>query len=224
MNNFQASGPGTAFLPRPALQFLLTSDPFLGTATAGVPDGPFNRELYKLLENDSALANLMMGYLSRTFGVAATAAPDEEDPVPDPLTGAPATPANLAMHTVFYNDFEVVYRYDGTEGEWVEQARMARLYSALAQNYKKVTVPLVDEATNIAIPIPTTNSLGQPFEFTLDDLRNFYVLNLDEESPLISVLPGIVEDEGTLRVVTSSAPTEGSNYQLVMIFENIVGY
>jgi len=223
MDSYQASGPGTEFLPRPALQFLQTTDPFLGTATPGVPDGPFNRELYKLLENDSALANLFMGYLSRTFGVDTGAAP-AADAIPDPLIGAPATPANLAMHTVFYTDYEVVYRYDGTEGEWVEQARMGRTYSALAQNYKKITITLADGVADIAIPLPTTNSLGQPFAFTLDDLKTFYVLNLDEESPLISVLPGIIDDAGTLRVVASSAPVEGSNYQLVMIFENIAGY
>ena len=223
MNNNQASGPGTEFLPRPALQFLLTSDPFLGTTTPGVPDGPFNRELYKLLENDSALANLFMGYLSRTFGVSGTAAPTV-GVIPDPLAGAPATPANLAMHTVFYNSHEVVYRYDGTEGEWVEQARMSRTYTALAQNYKKITVALADGETNIAIPIPTTNSLDEAYAFTLDDLKTFYVLNLDEEAPLISVLPGIVNDAGTLRIVASSAPEVGSDYQLVMVFENIAGF
>lgn len=223
MNNNQASGPGTEFLPRPALQFLLTSDPFLGTTTPGVPDGPFNRELYKLLENDSALANLFMGYLSRTFGVSGVAAPTIGT-VPDPMAGAPATPANLAMHTVYYNDYEVVYRYDGTEGEWVEQARMARVYTALAQNYKKITVALEDGETNIAIPIPTTNAQDVAFAFTLDDLKTFYVLNLDEDAPLLSVLPGIVDDAGTLRVVASSAPEVGSNYQLVMVFENIAGF
>ena len=222
MNNYQASGPGTQYLPRPALQFLLTSDPFLGTATAGVPDGPFNRELYKLLENDSALANLFAGYLSRTFGVSNSVAPTA-GVVPDPLTGAPSTPANLAMHTVFYSNYEVAYRYDGTEGVWVEQARMARLYSALEQHYKKVTIPLADGETNIAIPLPTTDSLGNAYAFTIDDLKTFYVLNLDEEAPFISVLPGIIDDAGTLRVVATSAPVEGSNYQLVMIFENIAG-
>lgn len=220
MNNYQASGPGTEFLPRPALQFLLTTDPFLGTTTPGVPDGPFNRELYKLLENDSALANLFMGYLSRTFGATASVAP-VVDTIPDPLTGAPATPANLAMHTVYYQDYEVAYRYDGTEGVWTEQARMARVGAPLAHNYKKITVALVDGETNIAIPIPTTNSEGAAFAFTLDDLKTFYVLNLDEAAPLISVLPGIVDDAGTLRVVASSAPEVGSDYQLVMVFENI---
>lgn len=223
MNNNQASGPGTSFLPRPALQFLLTSDPFLGTATAGVPDGPFNRELYKLLENDSALANLFMGYMSRTYGVSGSAAPTI-GVIPAPLAGSPVTPADLAIHAVFYTDYEVLYRFNGTGGVWVEQARMARVYSALAQNYKKVTVPLTNGQNNIAVPLPVTNSLGAAFAFTLDDLKSFYISNLDEEAPLISVLPGLFESAGVLRVVASSAPVEGSNYELVMVFENITGY
>lgn len=223
MNNYQASGAGTDYLPRPALQFLLVDDPFLGTTTPGVPDGPFNRELYKLLENDSALANLFVGYLQRTYGVSESPAPTEGE-IPDPLTNAPSTPSNLAMHTVFYSDFEVVYRYDGEGGTWVEMARMQRLYSALMQNYKKVILPLADGESNIVVPLPTTNSLGQPFNFTLDDLKTFYINNLDGESPLISVLPGLYQDGSVLQVVASSAPEEGSNYELVMVFENIAGY
>lgn len=223
MQNYQASGPGSQFLPRPALQFLQTRDPFLGTSTPGVPDGPFNRELYKLLENDSALANLISGYMNRTFGVSNDMAPSVGT-TPDPLSGAATTPADLAIHTVFYSNYEVVYRYNGTDGVWVEQARMQRLYSALEQRYKKVQVALVDGETNISVPIPTVDANGFAFAFTLDDLKTFYIANLDNESPLISVLPGLFNEEGVLRVVASSAPAEGSNYVLVMVFENISGY
>lgn len=223
MNNYQASGPGTEFLARPALQFLLTTDPFLGTATAGVPDGPFNRELYKLLENDSALANLFMGYLSRTFGAQAVAAP-AVDTVPDPLAGAPPTPANLAMHTVYYTDAEVVYQYDGTEGEWLEQTRMTRVYSALVRNYKKVEVALTTGNANIAVALPTTNSLGAAFGFTLDDMKAFYVQNLDAGAPVVSVGAALRLDSTTLRFVASSAPVDGADYKMVVVFENIAGY
>jgi hypothetical protein len=217
MNNYQASGPGTGFLPRPALRFLEVTDPFLGTSVAGVPDGPFNRELYKLLENDSAIANLVMGLLTKTFGASNIAAPS----VPGTPPGAPTTPATYAMHTVFFNNFEVLYQYDGTGGVWVERARMARVYTALQQNYKKVTVPLDDSEDNISVTLPTTNSLGAAYAFTLDDLKTFYINNLDEDAPLLSVLPGIIDDGAVIRVLASSAPLVGSDYELVMIFENI---
>lgn len=220
MNNYQASGPGTSFLPRPALRFLEVTDPFLGTSVAGVPDGPFNRELYKLLENDSAIANLVMGLLTRTFGASASAAPTLGAASGTP-PGAPATPATYAMHTVFFTNFEVLYQYDGTEGEWVERARMARVYTALQQNYKKVTIALVDSEDNISVTLPTTNSLGAAFAFTLDDLKTFYINNLDEDAPLLSVLPGIIDDGAVIRVLASSAPLVGSDYELVMVFENI---
>lgn len=220
MDQYQASGPGTQFLARPALQFLLTTDPFLGTTTPGVPDGPFNRELYKLLENDSALANLMMGYLTRTFGASAEEAPTV-GVIPDPLTGASLTPADLAMHTVYYLDYEVVYRYDGTEGEWVEQTRISRLFSVFQKHTKKITVVLEDGEDNISVPIPTTDDDDVAFAFTLDDLKTFYISNLDSESPILSVLPGLVIGEAVITVVASSAPEIGANYELVMVFENI---
>lgn len=222
MNNFQASGPGTAFLPRAALQFLLTTDPFLGTSTAGVPDGPFNRELYKLLENDSALANTIIGYMSRSYGVSASVAP-AVNTIPNPLTGAPSTPADLTVHAVFYTNYEVTYRYNGTSGVWVELARAGRIYTALVRHYKKITITLSNNEDNISVTLPTTDSLGANYTFTLDHLKTFYILNLDENAPIVSVLPGIINDAGVLRVVATTAPTTGSNYQLVMIFESIVG-
>lgn len=223
MNNYQASGPGTLFLARPALQFLLTTDPFLGTATPGVPDGPFNRELYKLLENDSALANLFVGYLSRTFGADAVPAP-AVNTIPDPLAGAPSTPANLAMHTVYYSDAEVVYRYDGTNGMWLEETRMTRVYSALVRNYKKVEVTLTTGVTAIAVPLPTTNSLGAAFGFTLDDMKTYYVQNLDAGAPVVSVGAALRLNGSTLQFVASSAPVDGADYKMVVVFENIAGY
>lgn len=220
MQNYQASGPGTNFLPRPAITFLRTTDPFLGTTDPAVPEGPFNRALYQLLENDSALANMFSGYLSRTYGVVANTAP-AVNTIPDPLVGATLTPANLAMHTVYYSDFEVIYTYDGTAGVWLESARMARLYSAIQRHYKKIVLTLQDAITNISVPIPTTDSLGQPFEFTIDDLRNFYINNLDDTAPVISVLPGLTLAGSVVRVVLTTAPTEGSDYELVMVFENL---
>lgn len=217
---YQASGPGTGFLPYPALQFLLVSDPFLGTTVAGVPDGPFNRELHKLLRNDSALANLFVGYLQRTYG-ATSEDPPAVGVVPSPLTGAPLTPANLAMHTVYYSTHEVVYKYDGDEGVWEEQARMPRVISAFQKHTKKVTIDLEDGVADVVVPLPTTDDELNEFAFSLDDLKTFYVLNLDEEAPLVSVLPGIVAGESILRITLTSAPEVGDNYQLVLVFENI---
>lgn len=220
MNNYQADGIGTAFLPRPALQFLLTSDPFLGTSTAGVPDGPFNRELYKLLENDSALANALMGYLSKTYGVSSSAAPSTGT-VPNPLTGAPSTPANLAIHVVYYTNFEVSYRFNGSTGLWYELARVVRTYNVYQKHTKKITIQLVDGETNISVTLPTTDSTGAAFGFTLDDLKIFYINNLDDASPVLSVLPGLSVSGTVIRVLSTTAPIEGSNYQLVMVFEHV---
>lgn len=221
MSVYEANGPGTPYLPYPALQFLLSTDPFLGTTVPGVPDGPFNRELHKLLQNTSALANLFVGYLSRTYGTVNSAAP-VANTVPVPLAGAPSTPANLAMHTVYYNNYEVVYSYNGTSGAWVEKARMLRVYTAFDRFYKKVTIALSDDLDNVAITLPTTDSMDRDFEFTLDHLKCFYVLNLDDAAPIVSVLPGLtVEDDTTIRVVLSSAPADGSDYQLVLVFEHI---
>jgi hypothetical protein len=220
MNNYQADGIGTGFLPRPALQFLLTSDPFLGTSVPGVPDGPFNRELYKLLENDSALANALMGYLAKTHGVSSSAAPSVNT-VPNPLTGAPSTPANLAVHVVYYTNFEVSYRFNGASGLWVELARITRTYNVYQKHTKKITVQLVDGETNISVTLPTTDSTGAAFAFTLDDLKIFYINNLDDESPVLSVLPGLSVFGTVIRVLCTTAPIEGSNYQLVMVFEHV---
>ncbi len=218
---YQAQGPGAAFLPYTELQFIRTTDPFLGTTIAGVPDGPFNRELHKLLQNTASLANVFFGYLARTFGATTDEAP-AEDTTPDPLENAPSSPANLAMHTVYYLNYEVIYTFNATDGVWVEQARMPRTSTAFIKHSKKVTITLADDLDNVAVPFPTVDSNDNAFEFTLDDLKTFYVLNLEESSPVVSVLPGLsVEEENVLRVVLSSAPVEGSDYQLVLVFEHI---
>lgn len=218
---YQAQGPGRAFLAYPALQFLLTTDPFLGTTVAGVPDGPFNRELHKLLQNDAALANLFSGYLSRTYGSSVSAAP-VVGAIPDPLANAPTTPANLAMHTVFYSDYEVVYTYDGTNGVWVEQARMARVSTAFTRNVKTLSIALTSSVDNIVVGLPTIDDNAQSFDFSISDLKCFYVRNENDSSPFISAAPGIsLEDDTLVRFVFSSAPITGSDYHLVVVFENV---
>ncbi len=217
---YGATGAGATYLPHPLLTFLTTSDPVLGSTNSEVPDGPFNRELHKLLKNDSALANLFVNYLVRTYGVNAVPA-HEVGLVPSVLAGAPTTPANLAQHAVFYSDFEVLYRYDGDEGEWLEVSRMERVYNTYRRYFRKLTYTLEDNETDIVVSLPTTDSNDTEFEFTLDDLKTFYINNLNEESGIISVLPAIVAGESTFRVVASEAPTNGSDYELVCIFEHI---
>jgi hypothetical protein len=177
--------------------------------------------MHKLLQNTAALANLFVGYLARTFGSTTNAAP-ATNVLPTVMTNAPSTPANLAMHTIYYSNYEVVYVYDGTGGVWEEQARMLRSSTAFIKHFKKVTVALSDDLDNVAVTFPTTDDEDNEFAFSLDDLKTFYVLNLDEASPVVSVLPGLtVEAENVLRVVLSSAPVDGSDYQLVLVFEHI---
>lgn len=216
--DYQATGPGTTKLPYPALTFLTTEDPFLGTSTPGIPDGPFNRELHKLLRNDSALANLFVGYLGRTYGVLAEVAPDE---APQPPQNAPVSPLDFSVHAVYYSNFEVHYTFNATSGLWVEMARIERTFSVFTRHLKTVTVALEDGEDNITVTLPTTDSDDNDFAFTIEHLKTFYILNLDDEAPLISVLPGILASETVLRVVASAPPIEGSNYQLVLVFEHI---
>lgn len=217
--DYQASGPGTSKLPYPILQFLLESDPVLGTSTAGVPDGPFNRELHKLLKNDSALANLIMGYLTRTYGTSATLAPAEP---PQPPAGAPSVPADRSCHVVYYMNYEVHYMYNGIPGSWVELVRVQRTYGVFTRHYKKVTVAIPTDGSDLTLVPPTTDSNSVAFAFTIDHLRSCYVQNFDAEAPLVSVLIAKVGSTPVARITSLETPEVGSNYQLVLIYDEIV--
>lgn len=98
---------------------------------------------------------------------------------------------------------------------------MERVYNTYRRYFKKVTYTLEDDETDIVVTIPTEDENETEFEFTLDDLKTFYISNLNEEAGLISVLPAIVAGEATFRVTASAAPSNGADYQLVCIFEHI---
>lgn len=215
-----ANGPGAALLAHDRLKFLKTTDPFLGSIDDTVPDGPFNRELWKLHQNDAALADSIYGYLNRTFGALAENA-HAVDAVPVPLTGAPVTPTDKAFHTVYYLDYEVFYRYDANEGVWEEMGRAARVVSVVTKHTATVTVVPGDGIADVNVELPTEDDNQVAWAFTLADLKTFYVVNLDAEAPFVSVLPGLVNNDPTLRLVLSSAPVEGADYQVVLHFEHI---
>lgn len=109
-------------LPNSNLVYILTSDPLLGSTDNTVPNGPFNRELAKLIANDLALLGTVNALLSRTYGTESGNAPVS---LPDPPVNAPADPADGALHTTYYDDFEITFSY--ADSAWAEVFRIARV-------------------------------------------------------------------------------------------------
>lgn len=175
---YQATGPGSEYLKYPILQYIMTNEPFLGTFREGIPDGPFNRELLKLLKNDEALVALFDGYLKRTFGATLAAAP-VVDVVPIPLVGQPSTPADKAVHTVYYSNYEVLYAYNGTLGEWEEKARMARSVYSYVKHVATVVVNLGTGENDVNFALPTEDDDSTAHVYTMADLKSFHVVGVD---------------------------------------------
>lgn len=219
--SYQCTGPAAALLPYPALKYVLSSEPFLGSTNDSIPEGPINRELHKLLKNNCELASLLRGFLTRTYGASVSNAPAIYV-VPTPVVSAPSTPASGNVHEVFYADFNVTYHYNGTLGVWVESSRRPKLLSVIAVHRAKVTTNLTQGVADITFSIPTVSNTGALTAFTLDDLKIVYVNNLDAASPVIGFVPGLVVNNPVIRVVLSSPPAANNNYQLVAVFEKVV--
>lgn len=216
---YEAQGIGRPFLAYPVLQFLTTNDYMVGTCHEGVPDGPFNRELHKLLQNDANLSNLLAGWWSRTWGISSSTAHDVGD-VPLVLEGSPTTPANFAVHIVLYSDYEVTYRFDGNAGEWLEFGRTLRVTSAVSKHTAQVTIPIPNNADSIVVPLPTVDQNSNAFAFGMADLKSYYVDMLEPSSGIISILPSFSMGVASLTLSLSHAPTSG-NYNAVLFFEHI---
>lgn len=218
---YSVVGIDGGILPFPNLTFLLRTDPMIGSCSTDVPDGPFNRELHKLLKNDGALASLIVSIMRRTFGSSSNNAPTLGT-IPSVIVGATNTPLNYQIHTVFYADYEITYRYNSTLGAWEELVRQLREFNNYKRYFKKVTYTMQDNESSIVVELPTTDQNGDAFEFTLEDLRTYYVKNVNAGSGLISVLPAIVEGNDSFIMTATAAPTNGADYQLVCIFERFV--
>lgn len=217
---YGAQGPGTDLLPNPLLTFLTTSDPVLGSSSSEVPDGPFNRELHKLLKNDSALANVFKSYLSRTYAVLNQSAPNV-GVVPGVVSGAPSSPTNFANHVVAYTNFEVLYVYNSVNGGWSELSRSARSGTSLMVKRKTVLVPLSSGSNSVTIDLPTVDDNNQAFEFLETDIKTFYIYNVGESNDLINVNNCVKFEDSSLSFVLSADVPESDAYQLVCIFERV---
>lgn len=219
--SYQITGDHAELLENPALKYLLTNDRALGSTNDQVPDGAINRELWKLLQNDGALAALFYKFNEQTYGAQESAAPTAGT-VPDPLPGASVTPAAYDMHTVYYNDYQVLYQYDGDAGEWVEKVRRAKVLQVASHHRATVTVAIGTGESDVAIPIPTEDDDETEVAFTIADLKIVYVNNLDEEAPVIGLVTGYQLSGATVRALLTEAAAEDNDYEIVAIFEKLI--
>jgi hypothetical protein len=222
LGDYTLTGNGASILEHTSLPWFLTTDGLLGTIPelAEVPNGNFNQMFWKLLQNDGAIVNFIYNSLSRTFGVSNEVAPAEG--VIGAMPGAPTTPLHGAVHTVVFTDFEVTYRYDETESEWIEVARADRAATMVQIRQNKTTIPLTEGVTEIPFAIPEEDDNEDEFEFTIDDLALLYINNADVESPVIGLVPGYNISGGIVRVVLSDEIPEDSTYELVAIFRRTI--
>lgn len=219
---FTCTGAGASILTHTSLRFVQTSDPVLGSNQVGVPTGPFNAELYKLLQNDCSLAAFVHNYFARTHGTSGVAAP-ADTVAPVPLAGAPVSPADKVMHVVYYTNAEVTYQFNGISGLWEEKGRTGKVYTAIAFHRAVLTLPVVDADDNVSFTIPVVDDLGNSVAFTIEDVKIIYVNNLDAASPVVGVVPGLTaEGGGAMRVVLTSQPADGSVYEVIVIFEKVI--
>ena len=222
LGDYTLTGNGASILKHTSLTWFLTTDGLLGTTPqfAEIPNGNLNQMFWKLLQNDGAIVNFIANAFSRTYGAIAEDAPAVG--VIGSMPGAPGSPTNGAVHTVIFNDFEVTYRYNSDTPAWVEIARAERAYMAIQLREKKVTVALTAGETEVPFTIPTTDSNGDAFDFSIDDLALCYINNADAESPIIGIVPGYNISGAVMRIVLSAAVPEGSTYELVAIFRRTV--
>jgi hypothetical protein len=223
--DYTLTGNGASILEHTSLTWFLTSDGLLGTPPdlAGQPNGNLNQMFWKLLQNDGAIVNYIHNSFSRTFGVEvgenAPAAPHSSPLLP----GAPTTGViNGAVHTVVFDDFEVTYRYNLEDTEWVEVARADRAATIVQVRTRKMTIPLTAGATEIPFTIPDEDDDEDAFAFTIDDLALCYVNNDDVDSPIVGIIPGYNLSGAVLRIALSAAVPEDSTYELVVIFRRTV--
>ncbi len=222
-DDFVCTGNGADLLPNPSLTWLLTTDGLIGTppTESAIPNGNINQLFWKLLQNDCSIANFIQNSFIRTYASVSGSSPSEGT-VPAPLVGAPLEPGSGQLHTVFYNDFEVLYRYSATAEEWEEVNRTVRLLSVTTTYEATVTVPLEEGDTEGTFTIPTETDDGVLFAFEMKDLSLIYVNNMDEAAPIVGVVPGLNVAAPIVRLALSAAIPAESSYELVAVFRRTV--
>lgn len=225
-------------LPNPTLRYVLTTDPLLGSNDVNDPQGPFNRELNKLLVNDLALAGSVRAVTRQTFGSV-----DDDAPVTLPTSpvNAPANPADGAIHTTYYNDVQAVVQYNGTGGEWVEVIRVTRVGVSGDTVYPEVTsesgaqVGVVSGTTLLGLQSVTgitgTTVLGESQSLTGSGINKVILLagytltvgtGFTAGDRLVVVGDGVLNVGGfDLSLAIGSRyyyEFDGSNWQLVSLF------
>jgi hypothetical protein len=215
--DYTLTGNGVEILENTSLTWFLTTDGLLGTTPElpDMPNGNLNQMFWKLLQNDGAIVNFIANAFSRTFGVVDDVAP-AEDVLPGTMTGAPGSPTNGNVHTIFFTNFEVTYRYNGTI--WEEVARTAAVRQVAQIYVRHVTVPLEEGMTEVPFAIPTDDDDSNEFAFEMDDLALLYINNTDVDSPVVGLVPGYNLSGATVRVVLSAEIPVDSTYELIAIF------
>lgn len=204
--------PGAAIVPYPALQFLLTSDPVLGSTNNTLPDGPFNRELSKVHLNVGAVANLFAQWFVRTFGVVDENAPTDVTVVFTTRVGAPTTGlVNNQLHTVVFNDYEVLYRYNLVAGKWGELFRMSYYTTRVAQLATVSVVTLSENATEAVITPPD--------DYVIENIKQIYFRQ--DEDTFVSLGVQLCYKTDNTIIVKFHTPVPNDGYTMCVNWEKI---
>ena len=222
--DYVCTGNGADLLVNTSLTWLLTTDGLIGTPPTEpeIPNGNINQLFWKLLQNDCAIANFIQDSFVRTYGSDAISAP-AVDTIPSPLANAPATPVSGQQHIVFYNDFEVLYRYNTTEVAWEEVNRTEKVIQVVTTYEATVSVTLFENDVEAVFPIPTETDDETEFAFELKDLSLLYVELLDILAPFNGPINCFfAESPSTVRVLLSAPIDSDGNYLLKAIFRRTV--
>jgi len=221
-NGSEATGPGAILLAHTALQYILRTDPLLGSSDSSVPDGPFNRELAKLHSNNIWVADHFVSYTNRTNSVIGGNAPSAGTAV-GTLSGATVTPINLQYHEAFYDDYAVLYFYDGTLGQWTEGARYTRVGSVV-QQFTKTIVIVPASLTLETFAMPTTDDDAVATTWVENDIKSVHIFRTDGAAVVFGRVDNIYVAAGqiNLQLVTDLVVGDLPDYEIRVIFHKIV--
>ena len=215
----EVTGVGKAILDHVRLNYILRTDPLLGSTSIDVPDGPYNAQLARLQENVGSVANHFVSYLSNTTAVVSGSAPVVGSVVGTP-TGSPTNPTVLSYHRVKFSDFLVTYWYDVNLGIWVELTRSASTGSLVQKVNKTLAVVPADNSDSLSFVLPVLDDLGASIVWTVKDIKSVYLEQLGA-NPVVGL-------RGSRKVVGSSVTVDfddtvvvGAHYQLVVNFERV---
>lgn len=112
-SEYQINEPEAGLVPFPTLDYLLTSEPVLGSSSAEVPNGPFNRLYHKLHKNVGSVAALFYQYLNRTSTTVSGSIDPNTYIIPNPIPGTVPDAVHNVCYGLKYDNYEVVLRYNG---------------------------------------------------------------------------------------------------------------